>query len=208
MLYCLLDGRARTATELAVVANVTASTASVHLQRLTTERLVAVRAQGRHRYYCLDGPAVAAALEALSVLAGGARANITSNVPPALRQARTCYDHLAGAIGVALHDRLVGLKWLSPVNGSSDAYELSTAGARHLTALGVDIASARAARRRFAFACLDWSERRPHLGGAFGAALLALALGKRWLTQELEGRALTLTPAGRRGLQKHFGVEL
>src|SRR5579864_9122806 len=109
MLYCLLDGRARTSTELAVVAEVTPSTASVHLQRLKTERLVKVFAQGKHRYYSLEGSNVAAALEALSVLAGGSRVAFVPNTPNRLRAARTCYDHIAGTLGVTLHDRFTEL---------------------------------------------------------------------------------------------------
>jgi len=113
MLYCLLDGRARTSTELAAVAEVTPSTASVHMQRLKARRLVKVVAQGKHRYYSLDGTDVASALEALSVLAGGSQQSFAPNTPHRLRAARTCYDHLAGTLGVSLHDRLHALGWLS-----------------------------------------------------------------------------------------------
>src|SRR5580692_3773966 len=113
MLYCLLDGRARTSTELAVVACVTPSTASVHLQRLKTERLVTVLAQGKHRYYSLEGAHVAAALEALSVVAGGSRELFVPSTPNPLRAGRACYDHIAGALGVSLHDRFQRLRWLS-----------------------------------------------------------------------------------------------
>src|SRR5271156_3919676 len=111
MLYCLVDGRARTSTELAVVADVTPSTASVHLQRLKARRLVKVFAQGKHRYYSLEGANVAAALEALSVLAGASRDAFVPNTPNRLRAARTCYDHIAGTLGVLLHDRLQALEW-------------------------------------------------------------------------------------------------
>ena len=206
MLYCLLDGRARTATELAVLADVSPSTASVHLQRLRAAHLVSVLAQGKHRYFSLEGPTVAAALEALSVLAGGARSAFKPTAPDHLRHARTCYDHIAGAVGVALHDRFTALGWLTPVPDSGDGYDLACAGAAGLAALGVDVAAARALRRRFAFGCLDWSERRPHLGGALGAAILTLALRKRWLTQELDSRALSVTAAGKRELQRYLGV--
>lgn len=113
MLYCLVDGRARTSTELSVVAEVTPSTASVHLHKLLSQRLITVFAQGKHRYYSLEGPNVAAVLEALSVLAGGARTAFAPNTPNRLRVARTCYDHIAGALGVALHDRVTALGWLS-----------------------------------------------------------------------------------------------
>ena len=208
MLYCLLDGRARTATELAVVADVSPSTASVHLQRLRAAHLVSVVAQGKHRYFSLEGPTVAAALEALSVLAGGVRTAFKPTAPDHLRRARTCYDHIAGAVGVALHDRFVSLKWLVPVPDTRDGYDLAPAGAARLTALGIEVAAARQSRRRFAYGCLDWSERRPHLGGSLGAAILIQALRRRWLTQELDSRALTVTGTGRRELQKQLGVDV
>ena len=114
MLYSLMDGRARTSTELAVAADVSASTASAHLNRLKSERLVKALAQGKHRYYSLDGPNVASALEGLSVLAGGSRVIFRSTAPSRLRGARTCYDHMAGTMGVSLHDRLHALGWLAP----------------------------------------------------------------------------------------------
>jgi DNA-binding transcriptional ArsR family regulator len=204
MLYSLLDGRARTSTELAVIAEVTASTASVHLQRLRAQRLVKVLAQGKHRYYRLEGTNVAAALEALSVLAGGSRAAFVSGTPNRLRAARTCYDHIAGTLGVSLHDRFAALRWLS--RAAAGAYELTADGAKAFAALGIDIDRTRALRRRFAYACVDWSERRPHIGGALGAALLAVALKRRWVSQDLDSRALSVTRAGRREMLARFGL--
>jgi DNA-binding transcriptional ArsR family regulator len=207
MLYCLVDGRARTSTELAAIAQVTPSTASVHLQRLKTERLVKVFAQGKHRYYSLEGANVAAALEALSVLAGGSRDALVPSTPPRLRAARTCYDHIAGTLGVALHDRFKALGWLSTGTKRSDhRYDLTPAGRKAFEALGVDIKAMRTLRRRFAYACLDWSERRPHVGGAVGAALLHLALKRRWVVQELDSRALDVTTLGRREMLTRFGL--
>jgi DNA-binding transcriptional ArsR family regulator len=206
MLYCLADGRARTSTELGVVGGVSASTASVHLHRLKTERLVTVYAQGKHRYYSLSGESVARALEALSVVAGGAHARFVPNTPNRLRAARTCYDHMAGTIAVKLHDRFTALKWLTAPT-SDHAYELSAAGARACEALGIDVAAARTQRRRFAFACVDWSERRPHLGGALGAALLGVALKRRWVVPDLDSRALSVTAAGRREMLTRFGLQ-
>lgn len=197
ILYCLADGRARTSTELAAVAEVSPSTASTHLQRLRSHDLVRVFAQGKHRYYSLAGVEVAAALEALSVLAGGTRNEFIPSTPRRLRAARTCYDHIAGALGVQLHDRLLSMEWLSP------GYELSAAGTASLRAIGVELA---ATRRRFAFPCLDWSERRPHLGGALAAALLAAALQKKWVERDVDSRALTVTRFGERELQRRFGV--
>jgi DNA-binding transcriptional ArsR family regulator len=207
MLYCLVDGRARTSTELAVVAGVTPSTASVHLQRLKTERLVKMFAQGKHRYYSLDGTNVAAALEALSVLAGGSRATFVPNTPSQLRAARTCYDHIAGVLGVSLHDRFQALGWLSADSASSaDASDLTLRGAKAFEALGIDIEATRALRRRFAYPCVDWSERRPHLGGALAAALLRIALKRKWVSQELDSRALRVTNPGRREMMARFGL--
>jgi DNA-binding transcriptional ArsR family regulator len=207
MLYCLIDGRARTSTELAIVAEVTPSTASVHLQRLKAERLVTVLAQGKHRYYSLEGANVAAALEALSVLAGCTRNTFVPNTPNRLRAARTCYDHIAGTLGVALHDRIKALGWLSSAPGVENGYELTASGTAALENLGVDVAAVCALRRRrFAYACVDWSERRPHLGGALGATLLQLVLKRKWVTQELDSRALNITKVGRREMRLHFGL--
>ncbi len=205
MLCSLLDGHARTATELAAVAEVAASTASGHLARLRDDGLVVGVVQGRHRYYALAGDEVAATLEGLLVLAGSrtAAAPFRPNTPSRLRAARTCYDHLAGAAGVALHDRLHAQGWLTGL--ASGAYELSEAGGAALENLGLDVQAARRARRRFACACLDWSERRPHLGGALGAALLQLALRRGWLRQDLDGRALALTARAQREAAALFG---
>ncbi len=206
MLYCLMDGHARTSTELAIVAGVSPSTASSHLHRLHGERLIKVLVQGKHRYYSLHGRAVARVLEGLTVLAGGTRTAFVPNTPNRLRAARTCYDHLAGALAVALHDRLMTLGWLAAGNDDETVYDVTAKGAKALEALGVDVAGARALRRRFAYACVDWSERRPHVGGAIGAALLALALRKRWVTQDLDSRAVSITRLGVRELQAHFGL--
>ncbi|HEY2857581.1 MAG TPA: helix-turn-helix transcriptional regulator [Terracidiphilus sp.] len=208
MLFCLMDGHARTGTELAVVANVSPSTASVHLHRLKTATLVKVLVQGKHRYYSLKGTEVANVLEGLSVLAGGLHDTFVPSTPNRLCAARTCYDHMAGRVGVLLHDRFHALKWLSTVPRSETAYELTTAGTRALEALGIDIEATRALRRRFASACLDWSERRPHIGGALGAALLKAALKKKWVTQDLDSRALAITAFGRRELKNRFTLNV
>ncbi|HXZ19293.1 MAG TPA: helix-turn-helix domain-containing protein [Candidatus Acidoferrales bacterium] len=207
MLYCLSDGLARTATELAMAAEVTPGTASVHLQRLEAQRLVKVSAQGRHRYYSLEGRHVAAVLEALSVLAGGGRHPFTPNTPNRLRAARTCYDHIAGALGVGLHDRLRALGWLSLKSRAKQDYDLTPAGVKSFADLGIDVDAARALRRRFAYGCLDWSERRPHVAGAIGAALLGVALKRKWVVQDLDSRALTVTRAGRREMLSRFGLQ-
>ncbi len=209
MLYCLSDGRARTSTELAVVADVTPSTASVHLQRLKTQRLVKVFAQGKHRYYSLDGTNVAAALEALSVLAGRSRKAFVPNTPNRLRAARTCYDHIAGSLGVSLHERFETLGWLSAGSTTDDnACDLTLNGTKAFEALGIDVEETRRLRRRFAYACVDWSERRPHLGGALGAAFLEVALKRKWVLPDLDSRALGVTRFGRREILTRFGLQV
>jgi DNA-binding transcriptional ArsR family regulator len=208
MLYCLSDGRARTSTELAALAEVSPSTASAHLNRLKAAHLVRVFAQGKHRYYSLEGPTVAAALEALSVLAGTPRPAFVPRAPSRLRAGRSCYDHIAGSLGVSLHDRFQALGWLSRPAAKGTAYDLTPRGAKALESLGVNVGETRALRRRFAFACVDWSERRPHIGGALGAALLALALERKWVLQDLDSRALEVTRRGRRELLARFGLRV
>jgi DNA-binding transcriptional ArsR family regulator len=209
ILYCLMDGHARTSTELSVVAEVSPSTASVHLNRLKIARLIKVLVQGKHRFYSLEGPEVASALESLSVLAGGPRDKFVPSTPSRLRAARTCYDHLAGTLGVSLHDRLKTLGWLSAASkGSDSAYDLSLDGAKAFEALGIDVEATRTLRRRFACACLDWSERRPHVGGALGAALLKVALKRKWVVQDLDSRALGVTRRGRGEMLARFGLHV
>jgi DNA-binding transcriptional ArsR family regulator len=204
MLCALLDGRARTSTELAMLAGVTASTASTHLTRLKAQRLVDVRVQGKHRYYTLDRSEVASALEALSVVAGGTP--FVPSTPAALREARTCYDHLAGTLAVALFDRFMALGWLTQPSPRRDELRVTAAGRSAFAALTIDVDAAEHSRRRFAFACLDWSERRPHLGGALGAAVLSVARRRRWVLSDLDSRIVRVTAAGRRELRERFGV--
>jgi DNA-binding transcriptional ArsR family regulator len=209
ILYCLMDGQARTSTELSVVADVAPSTASAHLSRLTAASLVTVAVKGKHRHFSLAGGEVARVLEGLSVLAGGTGDAPANPRPPArLREARTCYDHLAGEFGVLLHDRFQALGFLLAGPEPGGAYHLSATGAEALRALGVDVEATRALRRRFAYGCLDWSERRPHLGGALGAAILNVALRREWVVKDLDCRALTVTRRGRREMAAKFGVEI
>jgi len=203
MLFSLVDGHARTSTELAIVADVSPSTASVHLNRLRAEHLVKVHVQGKHHYYRLEGPNVASALEGLSVLAGRSRGKFVPNTPSRLRAARTCYDHMAGTLGVSLHDRFKTLRWLS----GDISYDLTPDGRKAFEALGIDLEATRTLRRRFAYACLDWSERRPHVGGALAAAILKVALKRKWVTQDLDSRALGITNLGRREMLTRFGLQ-
>jgi DNA-binding transcriptional ArsR family regulator len=204
MLYALVDNRARTSTELAMIGGVGPSTASTHLNRLKAERLVRVVVQGKHRYYSLAGADVARVLEGLTVIAGGTRERFVPNTPNKLRAARTCYDHLAGALGVQLFDRWTAMGLLSA--GADDSCEITPKGVRMFESLGMDIEAVRASRRRFAFACLDWSERRSHLGGAVGAAFLETSLKKKWLSHVRDSRAVVVTTPGAREFASRFGI--
>lgn len=195
MLCALLDGRARTATELSAVGEVAASTASAHLAKLAEQRLVDCVPQGKHRYYRLGGAEVARALEALLVVAGVPRPAFRPTTPAPLRPARTCYDHMAGEVAVALLAQMHKRRWLRRAGGE---YALSADGEAALSGWGIDVDAARRLRRKFACDCLDWSERKPHLGGSLGAALLSNALRRKWVQQDLDGRGLQVTPKGRR----------
>jgi DNA-binding transcriptional ArsR family regulator len=212
MLFGLRDGRARTSTELALIAEVSPSTASAHLARLRDARLVNLDVQGRHRYYRIENRRVASALERLSVLAGGTihprGASLRTSTPEHLIHARSCYDHIAGAVGVSIHDALVARGWLTLSEPDDSEYSLMEAGVRQLASMSIDVDDLRAGRRRLAFGCLDWSERRPHLGGAVGAALLSMMLERRWVTRERHSRALTVTAIGRRQLAMLLGVRV
>lgn len=207
MLYSLLDGHARTSTELATIAEVTPSTASVHLNRLRDARLVQMLAQGKHRYYSLAGQDVANTLEGLSILAGMSPNKFVPTTPVRLRTARTCYDHIAGRLGVQLHDFFRKSRWITPSESHADSdYEVTPKGASEFGVLGIDVSKARTLRRRFAYPCLDWSERQPHIGGAFGAALLKAMLSLKWVAQELDSRCLEITARGRREMMSRFGI--
>jgi DNA-binding transcriptional ArsR family regulator len=209
ILYSLVDGHARTSTELSVVADVSPSTTSVHLDRLRNAHLVHVSAQGKHRFYSLAGPDVARALEGLSVLAGAGRDKLVPRTSTRMRAARTCYDHLAGTLGVLLHDQMQTLRWLSPAStGENTTYDLTADGTKAIQAVGIQVETLRNLRRRFAYPCFDWSERRPHLGGMLGAALLGQALKRKWVVQDLDSRALDVTPFGRRELVSRFGLQI
>jgi DNA-binding transcriptional ArsR family regulator len=210
MLCALMDGHARTSTELAAIAEVSTSTASAHLAKLKEAGLLRVQVQGRHRYYCLGDPLVAQALEALMVIGQGRAPSFTPRTPRTpdrLQFARTCYDHLAGTLGVQLHDRMFEAGWLLAAE-EGEAYRVSDSGEEFFRSLGIEVAGLKALRRRFACPCLDWSMRRPHLGGALGAALLQAFLERKWLIQDLDSRALSLTGTGGRYISKRFGMAL
>jgi DNA-binding transcriptional ArsR family regulator len=207
MLAELFDGRALTAGELAARAGVAASTASAHLSRLVDGGLLDVISQGRHRYFRLAGPQVASALEALAGLAPAptAPSRFEREVLGELRFARTCYGHLAGRLGVALRDRLLAVEHL---RADGVEHRVTPAGEAWFAELGVDVRAARAARRSFARACLDWSERRPHLAGALGDAMLVALVERGWIGRLDGERAVELTAAGADGLAASLGLSL
>lgn len=208
MLCSLMDGHARTSTELAVIADVSASTASAHLARLKEDGLIKRHTQGRHRYFSLTDAHVAQAIEALMVISRNAQTGFVSTTPSRLQLARTCYDHMAGSLAVQLHDYFFDSGWLTLPDASDGTYQLSVAGEKAMTGLGIEVENVRAQRRRFACACLDWSMRRPHLAGALGAAVLQAVISRKWVIQDLDSRALAVTPKGRKELSGKFGIRV
>jgi DNA-binding transcriptional ArsR family regulator len=208
ILAALMGGQALTGSELAFLARISRPTASEHLAKLVEARLVAITKQGRFRYYRIASPLVARMLEIIKLVAA-------LEVPPryqprsiqddALRFARTCYDHLAGQVGVAIADALVAK---GHIVLTDDGGEVTDAGARFFAAFGADIASKARSRRIFCQPCLDWSERRYHIAGLVGAEICRCCFERGWLVRQRDSRALRLTAAGRRGLVETFAVRL
>jgi DNA-binding transcriptional ArsR family regulator len=208
MLCALMDGHARTHTELAMVAQVSPSTASVHLSRLKSQHLVEVLAQGRHRYFRLGSTQVNAVLESLMILGGSAAKPFAPSTPSRLRWARTCYDHMAGTLAVRWHERMLAERWLIAESQVRGRYALTEKGADQLSSLGIVVPPLRAERRRIACVCVDWSERRPHVGGAVGAALLSAVQRLKWVARDGESRALRVTAVGEREFLRRFGISI
>jgi DNA-binding transcriptional ArsR family regulator len=211
MLTVLLDGRPLSAGELARTAGVSAATASSHLGKLLDGGLVNVVRQGRHRYYRLTGAEVAVVIEALSVISPPVevRSLRQSRQAEALAHARTCYDHLAGRAGAALFEAMLARGLIeTTIETTGDTYDLTDKGEERLDSIGVDVKAAKASRRRFAGHCLDWTERRPHLNGALGAAVTARLIELGWFERGPSRRALVLSEKGRAGLANIFGCIL
>jgi len=203
MLTALIDGRALTVSELAGAAGVSLPTASGHLARLADADLIVGDKQGRHRYFRLSGHDVAGVLEGLMALAqrtGAVRVR-TGPKHAALRHARVCYDHLAGERGVALLDGLTGRGWIA----AGSTLNLTKRGRKGLSGLGIDVPALERARRPLCRGCLDWSERRAHLAGSLGAALLTLVLERGWARRP-EGRLISFSPVGAEAFNQAFGV--
>lgn len=200
VLTALMADRALTATELAEVAGVTKQTISAHLAKLLDAGLLAVENQGRHRYFRLADRDVAQLLESLMNVAfrAGAVRLRASPREPALRRARVCYDHLAGEVGVQLYE---GLVQQGMVHSTADGAELTPAGTRWFAAVGIDTLALAAQRRALCRPCLDWSERRHHLGGALGAALLQRLLEGGWAERAANSRVVRFTPRGELALR-------
>ena len=207
ILAALMGGRALTASELVRAACVSPQTTSGHLGKLADGRLIACVKQGRHRYYRIATHRVAEMLEGIMAVVADAppRHWPASKVDEAMRTARTCYDHFAGKLGVGLADALCAHGYVAL---TGEGGEVTDSGVAFFDKFGVDLAPARGHRRIFCRPCLDWTERRPHLGGSVGAALAQRCFDLDWLKRMRESRALTLTPAGRRGLSETFGVSL
>ncbi|WP_321954817.1 ArsR/SmtB family transcription factor [Paraburkholderia bannensis] len=200
MLWSLMDGSARPAGELTLIAGLSPSAASAHLARLTEGGLLTAEVRGRHRYFRIATPDIAQTIEALMNVAHATAparpaTRPARTVPVEMRHARTCYDHMAGEVAVQVFDRLVegGLLTLD-----GDDLEATEAGAARLAAWGVDLGALSVRRRRFACTCLDWSERRAHLGGALGAALLERFTSNGWVERTSRPRVLRITPLGQR----------
>ena len=205
MLLALFDEVELPASELAFRAGVSPSSASAHLAKMVAGGLLRVTASGRQRLFRLASPEVGVALEALGAIARPARivALAQDNAMQRLREARTCYDHLAGRLGVALTDRLVETGAIALDGGD---FTLGRRGKRIFVELGVDLDEAIERRRAFARRCLDWTERRPHLAGSLGAALLSGILAHGWVARLPRTRALRVTPQGRAALERRFGI--
>ena len=214
MLHALMDGRALTASELAYVAGITPQTASAHLARMATAGLLSVEKQGRHRYHRLASLAVAQMMESIMQVASGPGSmrppRVVGPKDAKLRMARTCYDHLAGRLGVALADALVGGGHVELVG---DGGLVTDIGVEFFCRIGIDFDgavthnSSRSARI-LCRPCLDWSERRPHIAGRVGAALCAHSLGQGWIRRIKETRAVTITPQGERVFREQFRAQL
>jgi DNA-binding transcriptional ArsR family regulator len=204
MLTALLNGEALTASELALEANVTKQTASSHLAKLVAAGLVAVEAQGRHRYYRLADADVAGLLETLMGVAARAKALRTRPGPkePALRHARLCYDHLAGELGVALFDSFIKNKWILP--GPEKTFALTRLGRVKVSTFVTEIAELEQGARPLCRACLDWSVRRHHLAGALGAAILDEIFERGWAEQRGSSRIVDFTRLGEAALKRTF----
>lgn len=208
MLWRLLAGRAFTATELAIGVDISAQSASMHLAKLVKAKLLTVVSQGRHKYYRLASPEVAYALESISNLVPDDKM-ITDEFaeagPNDIKYCRTCYDHLAGRVGVALTDRLAEKKIII---SAGEHFDVSAAGTKWFSGLDISVDELKKQKRAFARKCLDWSERRYHLSGSLGASLLDKMIDMKWLRKVKDTRRVSVTTAGQEKIYKLLGLSL
>ncbi len=197
MLTALMGGKALTATELAAAGGVTVQTASTHLAKLQAGNLLAQRKQGRHRYFTLADDSVGKFLETIMGFAAGHGHLRHKPGPkePALRKARICYDHLAGDYGVRMLDSLIAR---GAIDAVGDGLALTESGETELKGVGIDVRALKSSRRPLCRSCLDWSERRAHLAGSLGKALLSNFLDKGWARRSAESRSVVFSPEGER----------
>lgn len=205
MLAALAGGQALTATELAMHAGVTPQTASSHLKKMTDANFLIVEKQGRHRYYRLSDPRMVDALEPLAHLVPDSPVvhKRPSKQLQDLRESRMCYDHLAGVLGVALVDAMKDHGYL---NEGAEDFTPTKMGITFFDGLDIDIEKLRGTRRHLARRCLDWSERRPHLGGALGAALADQFLERGWISRVKDSRKINVTIKGKKAFKNQLGI--
>jgi DNA-binding transcriptional ArsR family regulator len=207
ILRTLIDGSMRPAGELAYAANISAQSASAHLAKLVEGGLLVAEAQGRHRYFRMASADVADAVESLESLSVAVRPRLlrralpSKSMPIQFLHARTCYDHLAGEAAVQVCEGMLKARWLTTEGRD---FRVTRLGEKGLSALGVDLAAARGSRRVFARACVDLTQRRPHLGGALGAALLDFYVARNWILRERRSRVVNITPKGRDAFLRLF----
>jgi len=206
MLWNLLDGRAYTASELAIAADISGTSASNHLTKLLGAELLKAERQGRYRYFSFSNSEIAYILESLASLSGRSSKKIEKETtPPGVKYCRRCYDHLAGLVGVKVTEALEKKK---AIRKSANSYLITNAGWKLLADLDIDKNEMLANRRPLTRQCLDWSERRPHLAGQLGAVLLSTMLEKKWLKRMKFSRELIVTTKGRSEIQKLFDIEV
>lgn len=203
ILWTLLDGKAFTATELAITADTSSSNMSMHLSKLVNAGLLKAENHGRHRYYAFARKDIGYAVEALSTLIPASSKNEgkTNDAVPAIQQCRTCYDHLAGKTGVAVTDALLKQKLITSKN---DSFLLTQKGATWFENLDIDTNALQQQRRSFLRPCLDWSERRYHVAGSLAAALLDVMLQRDWLRRIKNSRAVIVTGKGQKQLYENL----
>ena len=207
IMWTLLDGKALTATELAIVADTSPQNISMHLTKLVQADLLCVESQGRHRYYKFSRKEIAYAIEAMVNLIPHATAlkNINTENIPAIKHCRTCYDHLAGKVGVAVTDSLLQQKIIIDLN---NVFELSKKGENWFADFGIDVTGLKEQRRSFLRPCLDWSERRQHISGSLAAALLDKMFLADWIRRTKNSRAIVITSKGQKAFYDHFKLNV